>query len=120
MAKKPKWLNNLEAKESTRAKSGKQETRLAKSLQGRTTINSGATFGQNDVTTDFCEIEAKTTDKGSFTVKMSDLEKMHKKCDAKKIPIMVVEMRSYHKEYAVIRFDDLKYLIEQANNEVPK
>lgn len=49
----------MDGSTTTRERSKKQESRIAKKLRGYTTINSGATFGQNDVITDFCEIEAK-------------------------------------------------------------
>ena len=62
------YMNAMFDKKTTRERSRKQESRLAKQLNGYTTINSGATFGQNDVITDFCEVEAKTTEKESFSL----------------------------------------------------
>lgn len=113
--KEPKWLQNINEKPSTRSRSGKQESRIAKELKGTTTINSGATFGQNDVLTDYAEIEAKTTSKESFSLKVADLDKLHKKCSPVKIPIMVIDFEESKKSVAVISYSDLKYLIDKAN-----
>ena len=60
----------MDGSTTTRERSKKQESRIAKKLRGYTTINSGATFGQNDVITDFCEIETKTTAHESYSLKL--------------------------------------------------
>lgn len=101
--------------ETTRKRSGRQESRLAKQLRGHTTINSGATFGQNDVITDFCEVEAKTTQKESFSLKLSDWRLLRKKCAGDKIPIFVVDFEKSKDSLAVMTYEDLQFLIEQAN-----
>lgn len=108
----PKWL---EEKETTRKRSRKQETKIAKDLNGRATINSGATFGENDVVVDFAEIEAKTTKHNSFSLKMEDWTKLRKKSNVKKIPAMVIDFESSNRSLAVIDYEDLKYLISLAN-----
>ena len=102
---------------TTRERSGKQESRIAKQLNGHTTINSGATFGQNDVVTDFCEVEAKTTEKESFSLKLSDWRLLRKKCAGNKIPIFIVDFERSKDTLAVITYEDLQFLINQANNE---
>ena len=106
--KKPKWMLN---ETSTRERSYKQETKLAKELGGRVTLNSGATFNENDIITDTLEIEAKTTAKGSFIVKDSELEKMILKCDNKKVPIMVIEFEKSKRVVAVIDYEDLTHIL---------
>jgi hypothetical protein len=111
---KPKWLIKKE-NPTTRSRSKKQETRIAKVLSGKTTINSGATFGQNDVINDFCEVEAKTTGKNSFSLKVDDWQKMIKKCSTKKIPIFQVQMENAGLELAVIDVKDLNLLLQLAN-----
>ena len=117
MPKQFGYLNKLFEKETTRARSKRQESRLAKALNGHTTINSGATFGQNDVITDYCEVEAKTTLKESFTLKLIDWIKLRKKCVGSKIPIFVVDFEQSKDTLAVLTMDDLRFLIEQANRE---
>lgn len=62
----------------TRWYSSKQETKVAKAVGGRKTVNSGATkFQKGDVTTDQWLIECKTctTDKKQFTIKEEWLTK---------------------------------------------
>lgn len=100
---------------TTRERSGKQESRLAKQLNGHTTINSGATFGQNDVVTDFCEIEAKTTSKESYSLKLSDWRILRKKCATNKIPIFIVDFEKSKDTLAVLTYEDLQFLISQSN-----
>lgn len=109
------YVDKLFSTKTTRERSGKQESRIAKELGGKKSINSGATFGQNDVSTDFCEVEAKTTTHDSFSLKLSDWRLLKKKCSTKKLPIMVIDFESSMDSLAVIGYDDLLYLIEKAN-----
>lgn len=103
--KLPKYAGRLFGEEqTTRARSGRQESRIARELKGRVTINSGATFGQNDVFTDYCEVEAKTTGKESFSLKLSDWRKLRKKCSTTKIPILVVDFESSKDSLAVLPY----------------
>ena len=101
--------NHLIKEISTRARSKKQEVSLAKDFKGRTTINSGATFTQNDVTSEKFEIEAKTTDKESFILKLSDLKKMRRLCSIKKVPLFIVEMKG--NSYVTLDYEDFKELV---------
>ena len=116
MARKFKYLQNI-GEESTRKRSGKQESKIAKKLLGRKTINSGATLGQNDVITDYCEVEAKTTTKDSFTLSLADWRKLKKKCSRKKLPIMVLDFERSKDSLAILFYDDLVFLLEQANED---
>ncbi len=111
--RKPKWQEALEKDEPVRKRSVKQESNLAKSLKGVTTFNSGATFGQNDVLTDYCEIEVKYTDKDSFRIDLKTWSKLHVRCNAHKIPLMVVELQGV--SFAVLKLPDLKFFIDEAN-----
>lgn len=111
------YMNAMFSEKTTRERSGKQESRLAKQLNGHTTINSGATFGQNDVVTDFCEVEAKTTGKESFSLKLSDWRLLRKKCAGNKIPIFIVDFEQSKDTLAVLTYEDLQFLISQANSE---
>lgn len=108
-------MDALFSTKSTRERSGKQESRLAKQLNGHTTINSGATFSQNDVVTDFCEVEAKTTLKESYSLKLSDWRVLRKKCASNKIPIFIVDFEQSKDTLAVLTYEDLQFLISQAN-----
>lgn len=110
------YMDALFSKSTTRERSSKQESRIAKQLNGHTTINSGATFGQNDVVTDFCEVEAKTTTKESFALKLSDWRLLRKKCATNKIPIFIVDFEQSKDTLAVLTYEDLQFLINQANN----
>ena len=112
-----KYMDALFEKKTTRCRSGKQESRIAKQLRGYKTINSGATFGQNDVITDFCEVEAKTTNKESYSIKLSDWRLLRKKCSSSKIPIFVIDFEKSKDSLAILTYDDLQFLINQANNE---
>lgn len=111
------YMASMFSEKTTRQRSGKQESRIARQLNGHTTINSGATFGQNDVITDFCEVEAKTTSKESFSLKLSDWRLLRKKCAGNKIPIFIVDFEKSKDTIAVLTFDDLLFLIQQAENE---
>lgn len=110
------YMEAMFSEKTTRERSGKQESRIAKQLNGHTTINSGATFGQNDVVTDFCEVEAKTTNKESFSFKLSDWRLLRKKCASNKIPIFVVDFEQSKDTLAVLTYEDLLFLIEQSNH----
>lgn len=115
MKRRPKYLEKLYSGKTTRERSSKQESRIASELNGRTTINSGATLGENDVVTDFMEVEAKTTQKESFSLKLSDFRKLKKKAKVGKIPAMVIDFESSKDSLAVLPYDDLIYLIQEAN-----
>lgn len=111
---RPKWLSE-KTDSTTRKKSKKQETKIAKLLKGKMSINSGATLGQNDVISDFCEVECKTTSKESFSVTMKDWTKLVEKCDVSKIPMMAITLEGKG-DFAVLQLKDLKYLIDVINN----
>ena len=117
MPKRFGYMDKMLGGETTRGRSKKQESRLAKQLNGHTTINSGATFGQNDVVTDFCEVEAKTTKKESFSLKLSDWRLLRKKCAPEKIPILIVDFESTKDSLAVLTYEDLSFLIQQAQKD---
>lgn len=103
-------------KDTTRARSKKQESRIAKDLLGRTTLNSGATFGENDVITDFCEIEAKTTRKDSYTLKIKEFDKLLTKTKVGKMPIFTIEFEEQKKDVVIMDYHDFLYLINTANS----
>ena len=112
-----KYLDDLLNGESTRARSKKQESKIARALKGSSTINSGATLSQNDVFTDYCEVEAKITGHKSFSVTLKDWFKLKKKSKAGKIPIFVIEFENENQSMAVLDYNDLLFLIKMANEE---
>lgn len=70
--KLPSWLNR---EKPTRKRSDKQEKRLAKQMGGVQYAGSGSVFGENDVKTKDFSIEAKTTEKKQYTLKVDDIKK---------------------------------------------
>jgi hypothetical protein len=106
-----KFLKN-KTEPTTRFRSNKQEKKLAKKLGGNTTINSGATFSQNDVVSPIFEVEAKTTNKNSFALSVNDLHKCQERCSHDRIPIMVIEFEKLGSEYAVIELQTLLSIIK--------
>lgn len=113
----PKHLQKRLNPKTTRERSNKQEKSIAQELGGRTEINSGATFGTNDVTTKDFEVEAKTTYAKSFSIKKDYWLDVVDKCDVNKIPLMQVDFENLSNpndptvRLAVIGYDDLLMLI---------
>lgn len=108
------WLNRGEdgkKQKSTRARSSKQEKRLSEEFDARTTPNSGATFGENDLRSDRFDIEAKTTGKGSYSVKVSELKKAKQNARAGLTPLFVIEFSEHGEEVVVIGKDDFLEII---------
>ena len=109
------WLNPVE---TTRSRSKKQESKIAKDLKGYTTINSGATLGQNDAITDYCEVEAKTTKAKSISFKLRDWNTLYHKTAVGKIPIFAIrfeQVNKTNKEFILLSHDDFLYLVGKAN-----
>jgi hypothetical protein len=106
---------HFQVKETTRSRSSKQESRIAKDLKGRTTINSGATFNENDVVTDFCEVEAKTTTKNSFSIKADDWKLLKQKCNKHKFPIVVVDFEVVKQSVVMMDYKDFLYMVQKLN-----
>lgn len=115
--RKPKWMNR--EPETTRSRSKRSESSVAKLLKGKLTINSGATLGQNDIVTDFAEIEDKTTAKESYRISLADWDKLVKKADTGKIPMLTVNFEHRDLRLAVLPLDDLVYLLHQIEKRVP-
>lgn len=110
--KQPAWMKKKLHEPSTRERSDKQESRIAKDMGGRKTINSGATFKQNDVETDTFEIEAKTTKKSSFSLNLTTWDKMEQRTPLCKIPLMVIDFEEANESFAVIKYEDFLNLIK--------
>ena len=109
------WLNPTE---TTRSRSKKQESKIAKDLKGYTTINSGATLGQNDAITDYCEVEAKTTKAKSISFHLRDWNTLYHKTAVGKIPIFAIRFEQVdktNKDFILLSHDDFLYLVGKAN-----
>lgn len=94
-------------------KSQIQEKNLKKRVNGRLTVNSGATsvFDKADVDTSVFKIECKTTDKKSYSLKKSILDKVNKEAIFQnKMPLMEIEIG--HDKYIVSKSEDFWAIIK--------
>jgi len=83
-------------------------------LNGRLTINSGATteFDKADVESNSFLIECKTTDKKSFSLKKAIFDKVNKEAIFKnKIPLMEVEIG--HDKFIIAKEDDFFAMLQE-------
>lgn len=85
----PLWLNKPK---SVRAKSDKKVTILAKQTGGRVVANSGATpFSKGDIRYESSLAEHKYTDKKSYKLNASDLQKIYQDATkARKDPLFII------------------------------
>lgn len=109
---RPSWLGK---EKSTRAKSDKQETRLAKTFGGRKTAGSGSVHGENDVITPELDIEAKTTESKQYILKLSDWKKMQKKTRVDKKALFIVEFAGNNEEIVMMNLTDFLALTNLKN-----
>lgn len=115
----PEWMRK---QETTRGRSKKQEKKVAKDLatfNGRTTINSGATFSENDVTSTVVSVECKTTYKQQYTLKMAEWDKLVGRTKDTLIPIEVVEFAAHGKTLAIIAYEELLELLKNQPLKTP-
>ena len=85
-------------------KSQKQEKSVAKDLNAKTVIASGALWGsKGDVRHDQFLVECKTTDKPFYSLTMKVWEKIEKEAvkDGLRIPVMCVDLNGGKERYAV-------------------
>jgi hypothetical protein len=115
MSNLPKWMQN---EETTRKRSGKQEKRLSKEFGGRTTCNSGAKFGENDVVTPDFEIEAKTTKNKQYPLKLAELEDTERKAGVRRTGMMVIQFEQSGREFVVIDKGEFLRLTNTTENEI--
>lgn len=106
---RPSWLDK---KETTRSRSGKQEKKLSKAFGGKTTCNSGAKFGENDVVTPQFEIEAKTTLGKGYRLTLSELNSIKRKCSFSKIPLQIIAFEETGDSFVILSLDDFKTLVK--------
>ncbi len=110
----PKHLQNLDTTPQVRGR--KYESNVAKALKGRLAVNSGATFGQNDIIADYCEVEAKLTTNSSYSLKAEYFKEVKNKCAITKIPLMVINFEAHKSTLAVMPMEDLEFLLETIQN----
>jgi hypothetical protein len=94
-----------------RKKAKIRENRLAKQYGGRASYNSGAVFGDNDVKFDGFEIEDKNIERGSYALKAEYLKEIQRKCKPGNTGILLINFEVIDQEYAVLPWEDLKYLL---------
>ncbi len=114
------YLSRPKRSGTPKAKSHRQERRLAQEFGGRTTPGSGSGSIKGDVTTDGEMIEAKTTSKTQFTLRLETLQKLTVEADAAgKRPVLVLQFDDdtpiylTHSEWVVVPKRDYLALKEQ-------
>ena len=108
--KTPKWLEP----DNVKQRSQKQEKKLAKMLNGITTINSGALWQKNDVIAKNFSVEAKTTKYKSYQLHRGDLKKTEKHAlKQDKLPMFIIDFED-RETYGVLSMGDIMYLLEKA------
>ena len=107
----PDWLNE----EPHRKRSIRQEKKLAKRYSGRVTANSGASLGENDITTGRLSIEAKITENKGYRINIPEFLKAASRA-GNKMPIEIIEFSSYGESLVVLREIDFFTLIGSLEN----
>lgn len=99
----------------TRYYSNKQEKQIARTIDGKQQINSGATpLYKGDVRSKHFLVEAKTTteEKKSFAIKKDWLDTIEKEAFAdRKIPVVAFRFEPDGKDYYIINETTLKQFI---------
>ena len=93
-------------------KSQLQEKRVAKDLNARTVVASGALWSAKaDVRSDEFLVECKTTEKPFYSLTMKVWEKIEKEAikDGLRVPLMCVEVNGGKDKYAVFLEKDFKH-----------
>ena len=93
-------------------KSQKQEKSVAKDLNARTVVASGALWGsKGDVRHDNLLVECKTTDKSFYSLTMQVWEKIEKEAirDGLRLPVMCIDLNGGKDRYAVFRDKDFQH-----------
>jgi len=110
---KPKWFKE----KTTRERSDKQETSLANKFKANKTINSGATFGENDVVSADVSIEAKITYGKGYRLTVEEWRKLESRTKVTQMPSFVIEFENDDLELAVIKLSDLEAIVNKFKTE---
>jgi len=101
-----------------RKRSRLQEDRLADSLCGKKTPNSGAASIKGDIILEDFRIECKNCEKQSFVVKLSEFLKIEKEAlDAGKMPALIFSFDKIRmpEDLVIIREKDFKKLLRKSD-----
>lgn len=93
-------------------KSQLQEKSVAKDLNARTVVASGALWGsKGDVRHDNLLVECKTTEKSYYSLTLSVWEKIEKEAikDGLRVPVMCIDIKGGKERYAVYLEKDFKH-----------
>jgi hypothetical protein len=97
-------------------KSQLQEKSVAKDLNAKTVVASGALWGsKGDVRHDNLLVECKTTDKGFYSLSLTVWDKIEKEAirDGLRIPVMCIDLNGGKERYAVFLDKDFKHYKER-------
>jgi hypothetical protein len=107
MTRKKHWMDDgADAPVPTRKRSSQHEKSIVKRFGGRTTSNSGASFGENDVRTPQFDIEAKTTQGDGYRITEKELRAIRNKAAGGRIPAQIIRFEAYGTEYIIIQTTD--------------
>ena len=100
---------------NTKVASKKQEKRIAKEMDARVTIASGALdFQKADVRNDNYLVEAKTTEKSYYPLNISTWHKIEEQSlkDGLRIPVMCIDLQDGKHSIAVLHHHDFDLFLE--------
>lgn len=98
---------------NTKVASKKQEKRIAKEMNARVTVASGALdFQKADVRNDRYLVEAKTTEKSFYPLSLSTWEKIEDQAlhDGIRIPVMCIDLNDGKESLAILHHHDFDAL----------
>ena len=113
MALKRKLPKFFTKEKSVRERSGVKERKVAKQIKAQVTVNSGATFGQNDLENKLVSIEHKFTSKKSFSIKAATFKKAIEQTPVHKVPAMFVDFENEGLELVVVEWRHIKEFFEE-------
>ena len=92
-------------------RSKKQEDRIAGAYRGSRNVMSGAGWSKKaDVRTDTFLVEAKTTERASYSLKLSELREVRKQAILDdRVPLFMIEIQGHN--YVVMEDDDFQEMI---------
>lgn len=93
-----------------RAKSKKQESKVAKEMSGKVTPASGALWGcKADVRSEKFLVECKTTEKEFYSLTFNVWDKIYNEAikEGLRVPVMCIDLNNGKERYAVLRTHDL-------------
>ena len=101
---------------NTKVASKKQEKRIAKEMNARVTVASGALdFQKADVRNDMYLVEAKTTEKPYYPLSLTTWKKIEEQAlkDGLRIPVMCIDLEDGKNSLAILHHNDFQPLKEE-------